>query len=307
MLIMFGYTVPQYTKMSPSDLSAYRRYYCETCHQLRSEYGIVSTSAVNYDMTFNTVIMNSFTGNVPYFEGTENAILCVLKKPGADSDLFRKMAAYTILLTKWELVDDLFDKPSMRSNAATLVLGRAISKAERSYPEYDEAVGKGFEELRKMEDSGCRDAILMGEAFGRSLSFALNDMAGEKAGKDLEDLFTYLSASVYLMDAIDDLDQDYLDGTYNPLLGDDYRFINKTQFIEDHLYELSDSLNTVIGSLQSSYSAVRREMEFDIGISDNIVYNGVPDSAKKVLTGSSDAKASIKNAFEGRKKRNASY
>jgi len=304
---MFGYTVPLYTKMSPSDLSAYRRYYCETCHQLRSEYGIMSTSAVNYDMTFNTVIMNSFVGGVPYFEGTDNSILCVLKKPKADSDLFRKMAAYTILLTKWELVDDLFDKPSMRSNAASLVLGRAISKAERSYPEYDEAVGNGFEELRKMEGSGCRDALRMGEAFGRSLSYALKDMAGEKAGKDLEGLFTHLSASVYLMDAIDDLDQDYMDGTYNPLLGKEERFLNKARFIEDNLYDLSGSLNTVIGNLQASYSAVRKEMKFDIGISDNIVYYGIPDSAKKVLTGSSEARASIKNAFEGRKKRNASY
>ncbi|MCL2510138.1 MAG: DUF5685 family protein, partial [Methanomassiliicoccaceae archaeon] len=188
--------------MSPSDLSAYRRYYCETCHQLRSGFGIVSTSAVNYDMTFNTIIMNSFTGAVPYFEDTRNAILCVLKDPKADSDLFRKMAAYTILLTKWELVDDLYDKPSIKSNAASLLLGRAISKAERSFPEYDEAVGKGFEELRGMEEEGCRDALKMGEAFGRSLSFALKDMAGEKAGKDLEDIFTHLSASVYLMDAI---------------------------------------------------------------------------------------------------------
>ena len=304
---MFGYTVPLYTKLSPSDLSVYRRYYCETCHQLRSEYGIVSTSAVNYDMTFNTIIMNSFVGDVPYFEGTDNSALCVLKKPKTDSDLFRKMAAYTILLTKWELVDDLFDKPSMKSNAASLLLGRAISKAERMYPEYDEAVGKGFEELRKLEGSGCRDALRMGETFGRSLSYALKDMAGEKAGKDLEDLFTHLSASVYLMDAIDDLDEDYLDSTYNPLFGAEEKFINKAQFIGDNLYKLSDSLNAVIGSLQASYSAVRKEMKFDTGISDNIIYYGIPDSAKKVLTGSSDAKASIKNAFEGRKKRNASY
>jgi len=265
----------------------------------------MSTSAVNYDMTFNTIVMNSLIGDMPYFKGT-NSIFCVLERPKADSDLFRKMAAYTILLTKWELVDDSFDKPSMKSNAASLVLGRAISKAERSYPEYDYAVGKGFEELRKLEDSGCGDAVLMGETFGRSLSYALKDMAGEKAGKDVEGLFTHLSASVYLMDAIDDLDQDYLDGTYNPLFAERKPFRNKKQFIGDNLYELSDSLNKVIGNLQTSYSAVKERMSFDIGVSDNIVYYGIPDSARKVLTDSSEAKATIKNAFEGRKKRNAS-
>ena len=304
---MFGYTVPLYSKLSPSDLSAYRRYYCETCHQLRSGYGIVSTAAVNYDMTFNTIVMNSFMNDTPHFRGTENSILCVLERPKADSELFRKMAAYTILLTKWELADDSFDKPSLKSNAASLLLGRAIAKAEKEYPEYDEAVGKGFEELRRMEGSGCTDAAAMGESFGRSLSCALKDMAGEKTGKDLPDLFTHLGASVYLMDAIDDLDRDYLDGTYNPLLADRGGFRNKKQFVEDNVYELSDSLNKVIGRLQTSYSAVRGHLAFDTGISDNIVYFGIPDSAKRVMSGSGEAKASIKNAFDGRRKRNASY
>jgi hypothetical protein len=304
---MFGYTVPDYGKLSPSDLSTYRRYYCETCHQLKSEYGILSTSAVNYDMTFNTIIINSLTCSAPHFEGTGNSLFCVFKKPGADSDIFRKMAAYTILLTKWELVDDSFDKPSMKSNAASLILNRAISKAERSYPEYDETVGKGFEVLRGMEESECRDAVLMGETFGRSLSFALKDLAGDAAGPSAEDLFTHLGAAVYLMDAIDDLDQDYMDGTYNPFLVGCGSYMNKEQFIKDNLYELSDSLNKVIGSLQSSYSAVRKDMKFDIGISDNIVYHGIPGSAKGVMSGISEAKGSIKNALDSRRKRNASY
>jgi hypothetical protein len=304
---MFGYTVPLYSKMSPSDLSAYRRYYCETCHQLRSEFGLISTSAVNYDMTFNTIIMNSFLGDTPQFEGTKNSPLCVFNRPKVDSDLFRKMAAYTILLTKWELVDDSFDRPSLKSNTAALVLGRAISKAERTYPEYDEVVGKGFEELRKMEEAGCIDALHMGEAFGRSLSYALNDIAGEKAGKELNDLFTRLSAAVYLMDAVDDLDEDYLNGTYNPLLADCKQYKNKEQFIKDNLYTLSDALSKVIGGLQASYSAVREQMRFDLGVTDNIVLFGIPDSAKNVMSGSSIAKASLKNAFDGRRKRNASY
>jgi len=304
---MFGYTVPLYSKLSPSDLSAYRRYYCETCHQLRAGYGILSTAAVNYDMTFNTMVMNSFMNDTPHFEGRDNSILCVLGRPKADSELFRKMAAYTVLLTKWELADDSFDKPSVKSNAASLMLGRAIAKAEREYPEYDEAVGKGFEELRGMEASGCTDAAAMGESFGRSLSYALKDMAGEKAGNGLGDLFTHLSASVYLMDAIDDLDQDYLDGTYNPLLEGRGGFRNKTQFIAENLYELSDSLNKAIGRLQTSYSAARGHLAFDTGVTDNIVYFGIPDSAKRVMSGSSEARASIKNAFDGRRKRNASY
>lgn len=304
---MFGYTVPLYSRLSPLDMSAYRRYYCETCHQLKAEFGLMSTSAVNYDMTFNTIIMNSIMNDSPDLESTAGSLFCVLNKPGTDSELFRKMAAYTILLTKWELVDDSLDKPSLKSNTVSLVLNRAISKAESLYPEYDEAVGNGFHVLREMESADCKDAALMGKTFGRSLSFALKDIAGEYSGNDLEDLFTSLTTAVYLMDAIDDLEDDFIDGTYNPLLAKSDVFINKDTFIEKNLYELSDSVNSVMTDLQISYSAVRKRMNFDRELADNIVYYGIPESAKNVMSGSSTAKATLKNIFDGHKKRTASY
>jgi hypothetical protein len=281
-------------------------FYCETCHHLKSEYGLMSTSAVNYDMTFNTIILDSLVSDIPHFEGTGNSLFCVFKKPAADSDLFRRMAAYTVLLTKWELIDDSFDKPSVRSNAASLVLGRAISKAEKAYPEYDESVGRGFEELRCLENSDCGDAVFMGRTFGRSLSSAFGDIAGKEAGKNPEKIFTDLGALVYIIDAIDDLDRDYMDGTYNPLIGDRVSYRNKEQFVKDNVYKLSDMLNETIGSFQSSYSAVRGNMKTNTGISDNIVYFGIPDSAKRAMTDSNDTMAGIKNLFDGHRKRNAS-
>jgi hypothetical protein len=304
---MFGYTVPQYSKLMPSDLATYRRYYCETCHQLRSEFGLISTSAVNYDMTFNTIVLNAVAGDVLEFEGTKNSPLCVFKPPMADSDLMKKMAALTILLTKWELVDDSVDKPSMKSNFINLTLSRAITKAERLYPDYDETIGKGFNELRKMELSNVGDAVLMGETFGRTLSVPIVEIAGDKGCKELGEMLTYLSSIVYLMDAVDDLDEDFMNSTYNPFLSRCENFINKKDYLEKNTYSVADSMNSVISKLQTSYNMVKRNMRANVGITDNIVYHGIPDSAKRVMLGSNDSKASIKNALKGRTERNASY
>src|SRR5574344_1343344 len=102
---MFGYTLPMYSRMSPTDLQTYRRYYCETCHQLKDGFGLISTAAVNYDMTFNTVVLNAIAGDVLDFPGTKKSQFCVFKDAKADSDLMRGLATYTVLLTKWELVD----------------------------------------------------------------------------------------------------------------------------------------------------------------------------------------------------------
>lgn len=304
---MFGYTLPRYDKMSSSDLAIYQRYYCETCHQLKQEFGLVSTATVNYDMTFNTIVINSIAGDILDFEGTKRSPFCVFSDPKADSDMMRKMAAYTVLLTKWELVDDDIDKPSLRTDLISLTLGKAIAKAEKLYPEYDRTVGEGFGRLHDLERSECTDAIKMGNVFGRALSVALSDFAGEKTNKTLEDLFTQLTTLVYVLDAIDDLDEDYIDETYNPYLTNCGMFINKKDYISKNVYYLSDTVNSIVGSMQRSYNDVKKDMRACTGVSDNIIYFGLPESAKNVLSGTSQAKASLKNALKGHKERNASY
>ncbi len=303
---MFGYTLPMYSRMSPSDLLTYRKYYCETCHQLKDGFGIVSAAAVNYDMAFNTLVLNAVAGDVLDFEGTKKSQFCVFKDSKADSDLMRSLAAYTVLLTKWELVDDDTDKPSLKTNLISLVLGRAIEKAEKLYPQHDRIIGEGFGRLRDMELDGCRDARLMGRRFGESLAKGLNDFAGEYGNDNLAHLFEELTALIYILDAVDDLEEDYMDGTYNPFLGDG-EFVNKSSFIGGNIYGISEVINTTMGRLQDHYSSVRADMRVNAGVTDNIVYLGLPESAKNVLSGSSRAKGSIKNTIIGHRERNASY
>jgi len=290
--------------MTASDIGDYRRYYCETCHQLKAEYGLVSTAAVNYDMTFNLIILSAVDGGCTRFEGTPASTTCVFKRPGADSDIFRAMAGYTVLLTKWELYDDKVDSPSLKTNLIDLVLSRAISKAEKRYPEYDRIVGEGFEKLRDLERQGCTDAVLMGRTFGKALSEPMETMVKEDLAHPLEELFTSLTAAVYVMDAVDDLESDFMDGTYNPFLTDRDSFVNRERFMEAHTYELAKVTRRCMEDLQKAYSEVRPFMTDLTSVTDNIVYYGVPESAKDALAGKGTAKLSVKNALDLRSERN---
>lgn len=298
---MFGYTVPAYGRLSPTDNAVYRRYYCEGCHQLKAGYGLTGTATVNYDMTFNTILLNGVLCDCPDFEGTTRK-LCVMEKPKADSELMRGMAAYTIILTKWELYDDETDLPSVKTKVIDMVLSRAIEKAVGEHPDYDEAVGEAFARLRDLELAGCRDAVRMGTEFGRGLAGPLRTIAGDSYTGDLGDVFVQLTTAVYLMDAIDDLDDDFMDGTYNPLLPET-GYVNARRFLDSNMYSVASLVNGVIGSLQSSYSRVRPLMRGNVSICDNIVYYGIPESAKKVMVGEAKAKASIKNVLSNRKDR----
>ena len=300
---MFGYTVPMYARMSASDLSTYRRFYCETCHQLKAGYGLVSTSAVNYDMTFNTIVLNSVTGGASEMVRTTRSPFCVFKHPGSDSKLLHDMAAYTLLLTKWELYDDRVDKPSLKTDLIELTLGRAVSKAESEFPDYDKYVGDGFRKLRDMELKECTDAAAMGREFGKSLSEALGNIAGKNDTPQLRSLFTELTAAVYVMDAVDDLEQDFMDDTYNPLLADRRSFVNRDVYMKENLYSVTAMLRDVMESLQKAYLEVRKNMTCCVGVTDNVVFHGVTESAKKAVAGNSTAQASVKNILNGHKER----
>lgn len=304
---MFGYTIPLYGRLTAKELDSYQRYYCETCHQLKDQFGVVSTAAVNYDMCFNTILLNSVMGGDDSFEKTPKSWRCVFCKPFTDQELFRRMAAYTMLLTKWELYDDRVDKPSLKTQMIDLVLSRAISKAENEYPEYDRIVGNGFEKLRKLEADGCTDAVYMGRIFGQALTEPLSDIAGEYDSEPLRNLYTGLTTAIYVMDAVDDLEDDYIDGTYNPFVRACPRFINRDDYMSHNLYDIAQVVNAVLKDLQDSYSEVRTGMTCMKEVTDNIVYLGIPESAKNAISGRGAAKLSVKNVLERRKSRTSTY
>ena len=297
---MFGYTVPSYGVMSASDLRVYRSCYCESCHRLRKDFGMISTAAVNYDMTFNGIILNAVSENGIKEQNVNNRAICVLGRCSGDNEILKKMAGYTILLAKWELEDDHCDRPNLRSNAARIALGRAIRKASRLYPEYDGYVGKGFERLREMETDGNTDPVDIGRTFASSLVPAMEDIAGDIWNGNMNKLFISLGTAVYVMDAMDDLDEDYMNGTYNPFLADCDDFVNKKEFMAKNVYRMTETLNSVMKDVQTSYLHVRKDMRFHHGVADNIVMHGLPASAKRVIACECTARPSIKNSISSR-------
>jgi hypothetical protein len=245
------------------------------------------------------MILNSLSPDGLREQNIRSGMICILGK-AADSELLRKIAGYTILLTKWELADDRDDHPTLRSNAASIALGRAIRKAERIYPEYDEHVGKGFDMLRDMEGCGDTDAAGIGTKFTTSLIPAMKDIAGDIWNKGLEGLFLGLGTMVYVMDAVDDLDEDYMNDTFNPFLQGCDEFVNKRTFIQKNTYRIADMMNMAMNDIQTSYSAVRDSMRFHHGVTDNIIYNGLPDSAKRVVSCACAARPGFTNAVSSR-------
>jgi hypothetical protein len=297
---MFGYTLPVESALTSKDALIYRNYYCETCHQLRDGYGVLSTVAVNYEMTFANIMLNSVSESGTELKGTPNKSFCVLRRGIPDSELMSALAAYTVLVTNNSLVDDETDGPDLKSKFGLLALNRAIEKAKRDYPSFQTHIDNGYNALLDAEGRGCSDPIAMGRLSAASMIGVLSDILGDGFDQDLRDLFLSLGVWVYVMDAVEDLDEDFYEGNYNPFLSGTGGFTDSRSFVNENIYLFGETMGRCIGDIQSAYSRIRPRVMINGDILDNIIHYGIPASAHRIIRGDRSMSPNVMNAINGR-------
>jgi hypothetical protein len=95
-----------------------------------------------------------------------------------------------------------------------------------------------------------------------------------------------LGTMVYVIDAVDDIDEDNRNGTFNPFL-QGRESVDKETFIRNNVYGITDMMRNITEKIQASYSSIRGSMGFHHGIADNVIFHGIPASIKKALCGCS--------------------
>ena len=301
---MFGYTVPIESVLSNNDRITYRNYYCETCHHLREEYGLIPTLTVNYEMTFAALFFNSILDEGEKIHYVPKNHFCIWRHSASHTELMHKLTAYSVLVANNSLLDDKMDNgSSLKANLGLLGLNRAIIKAKTEFPEYNDAILKGYEKLREIEDSGECDPIVMGRYSAQSMIDVLELMLGDKFDDRMHELFRSLGIWVYVMDAIEDIDDDMLEGTYNPFIASNPGMKNKKDFVKNNIFLVGETMGKVIGMIQSAYSSLRNDIRYNGDILDNIIYQGIPYSAHRIIRGDKTMSLSLTNMITARMNR----
>ena len=300
---MFGYTIPIESLLSTDDRRIYRSYYCETCHHLREEYGFIPTLTVNYEMTFANLFFNSILDDGRLIDNKPGGLFCILRHSASDDELMHRLTAYTILVAKNSLVDDVADDNNdLKGKLGLLALNPAIRRACKEFPEYDRLIMDGYEELRKLEGSREKDPFVAGRYSAQSMMDVFDVMLGDRIDDDIKEMFRGFGIWVYIMDAIEDLDDDHKEGQYNPFLIDNDTFHDKKQFIRDNIFMIGEVVGKAIKDIQDSYAKVRPRLRFNQNIIDNIINLGLSASAHRVIRGDR-MDLSLRNMLNGRMNR----
>ena len=219
---MFGYVRPSLGRLSQEDMARFSAMYCGLCRALGRRCGKAASLILNYDFTFLAVLLAEGEAEDP-LHGR-----CVVHPlQGRDyfpgNDALDLAADCSVILAWWQLKDAIADSGGLAAKyrSAALLLKPAYERARRSRPDFDRSTRRQLEELSRLEAERCPSMDQAADTFALLLQSAAGEVEDSVKRRVLEQMLYHLGRWIYLVDAADDLAEDFSSGSYNPLI---YRY-----------------------------------------------------------------------------------
>ena len=261
---MFGYITVNSAALSDEEKARYRTYYCGLCRALHKSYGTVSRLTLSNDMTFLGLTLSSL------YEPNElrNAGICpvhpVRKQAYLKSAALDYAADMNILLSWYVTQDHLLDDHSANAGLMARRLKPHYEALKQRYPDKCRQIETCLERIHVLEAQSTVQLDALCQLSGRILGevFCWKDDAWADA---LRCIGEALGGFIYLVDAMDDFDQDQRRKRFNPL--------TELHGREDYFETLRQSLTLM--AAQAAEAVESLPLEQDLSLIRNVVYSGI--------------------------------
>lgn len=275
---MFGYVKIYKPELKVKHYEAYKGIYCSLCKTLKKEYGILASFTLNYDFTLLALTRMAFAKECCGFKDSRCAYN-LLKKcqqcVNGDNELSFAAAA-AMIMCYHKVNDDIADSSFFKGLIKRIIkpyFALKRKKAMKKFSELDSIISFAMlsqSEVEKKADAGIdASAHPSAGAMGEILSFGFDGVTKEKLNR-----FGYLAGRwVYLMDALDDMENDRKTHSYN---------------VFNSIDNEKEAKEKAIGVLNLTAAQLAREYEnlqpARFGeILENIVIDGTHNSMQQVL------------------------
>lgn len=279
---MFGYVRAFKPYMRMFEYDIYKAVYCGLCKDMGKRYGFATRFTLSFDIAF--LALTDFS--------LKNQKLRTEKQRCAAHPLKKSMCAVcgqnfdysssaAVILTYHKLKDDVSDKKALKKIPAAFALlffKRPYRKARTAYPKLTPKIESAMELQNKTEKERCAGIDAACEPTALMMSAVFGEISENAEQRALLERFGYLLGRfIYITDALDDLNDDYKEGSYNPLLitfkiSNNGKNISEEKLSEIHSFT-DDSINFTLGELADVY--VKLDFKLYKDILDNIVYLGL--------------------------------
>ena len=273
---MLGYVTADKPELKMREFEVYSGYYCGVCKSIARRYGQIPIIVLSYDAAFLALLLGGLSGEAD--EPTrEHCIAHPAKKKTIVSNNAIDYAADVMLILAWyKLMDDAHDEGRLRAKAALKAFRRVFRKLQRARPELCEKVDENLKALRRLEEQKCDSLDETAEAFAKIMEAIFEEgplPEGFKEQQVLRRIGYHLGKWIYLIDAIDDIDENIESGAYNPLL---FRFHYEAEeegFKSRIMKTCRFNLFHYLGEIGKAVDLLA--IKKNRGIIENVVYKGL--------------------------------
>ncbi len=297
---MFGYVRPEKPDLLMRDFALYKAVYCGLCKAIGKRIGQLQRFTVSYDMTFLTLLLLAFSTVDPDVRH-EGCVLNPFKKKAivANHHVLNYAADLSCFFAYESMRDDAHDDKPIRGRVLSLMLRRSAKNVARGRPVITSFIRDELRQLEAIEKGlSSRDpADCFGDILGRLFMDGFDVIVSSESGTEREhdtvagdsrwyeseqnaDLYRTLLGDagralgrwVYLIDALDDLEDDLAKNNWNPLS----TLENGRGIAERRLIEAEEAIDRNLALL--TYERYG-------GLVYNIVMLGLPMTRGRVVAG----------------------
>lgn len=280
---MFGYIKPYKPEMKVKEFDTFKAIYCGLCKQLSHVFGPFSSLTLSYDFTFVATVSIAMSSSCEGFK----KCACVanpLKKKSCllPCDDLTLCASTAMLMIYYKVIDDINDSKFFGKLKAYCILpfaSHAKRKAKKIYPEIDKIIKVAMKRQTEIEKSENTSVDKAADPSATALALIFETLSDDLTQKKILNRFGYLVGRyVYFADALDDIDDDLKDNTFNPFLKKFEGQNISTQEIKEYAKGV---LNLTIGEIPPAYELLKLNRYKEI--LDNIIYLGLHYEINTIL------------------------
>lgn len=266
---MFGYVKPFKPELKVREWEHYRAIYCGLCHALQRKFGVMHRFALSYDITFLTLVLNTFEKNKCEYT-KKRCIASPFKKKciACNSPAIDFTADVSAILSYYNICDSIKDNKFIKSipyRIVKLFFLSAYKKAKKALFWFDEVVCQNLYKLSELERKGEKNLDAPADMFAQILSSLSQYFEGDTA-RIAREIFYHIGRAIYIIDALCDVEEDTKTGNYNPIV---LAGLSREEVVET----INCSLNAAISALNL--------IDADTNLILNILSLGIPSVFEK--------------------------
>lgn len=249
---MFGYLNIDKSQLEQGQQGLWQTFMCGLCLSTKKLFGNTPRMFVNNDVNLFNVLFHSILGADVQIDNQRCVAHPFTKRPiQRPTELSDKLAIGNVILTYLNLYDDVVDGGNAKKSALRLYR-KTYRKAQKLWPELDQALQQHCAQLRQLEQGGCNSLDQVAHSFASLSEDFCKMVLGEASQEFAQTLCYNLGKWVYLIDALDDLRKDLKRHNYNPFVA----CYNATtlQEVAAHKDEITFLMYAVLNRIATCYN-----------------------------------------------------